>query len=105
MPCGPCRLPSADAIAFSEMDRFAPEDDDVEEEDGDAAEPPRPAGEHGAPHEEIVQARLSLSYRPRCHLFPRKSLFACRRFMCWSIVGTNLVAASPQHAQVKHSMN
>ena len=84
----PCRLPSADAIAFSEMDRYAPEDDDVEEEQGSAAEEPRPTGEHGALNEEIVQARSDRPSRHLCILTDRmtspdnKSPYAvrhCRR--------------------------
>jgi len=49
-------MPSADAIAFSEMDRLPPEGDGDIGDGGEAgyAEESR-RGEHGAPHEELVQ--------------------------------------------------
>ncbi len=52
-------MPSADAIAFSEMDRLPPAADDVGDGGGAGhAGEPR-TGEHGAPHEELVQVPLA----------------------------------------------
>ena len=53
-------MPSADAIAFSEMDRLPPEavDSTANGEAGYAEEPH--TGEHGALHEELVQVPLML---------------------------------------------
>ena len=59
--CRSRRLPSADGIAFSEMDRLPAEDDDDVLRNGEEGYMGEPRmGEHGAAHEELVQVPLVL---------------------------------------------